>query len=244
MTPCSPLPAPPGLPGYAALFLDFDGTLAPIQDDPDSVALPETGADVLCLLKARLDDALAIISGRSISDLSRRIPVGVWRIGGHGIDICAPGEEPGETASGAPGTLVKALAAIETEIPGARLENKGAVLAMHYRAAPDIGAKLLSMMMEKLTAWPDYRLQHGKMVIEAKPAAANKGKAIQAMLEKKPFENRIPIMVGDDVTDEDAMAVVSDRGGWSIKVGTGDTLAQYRLPEPSAVWAWLEGQTP
>ncbi len=243
MTPCSPLPAPPGLPGDAALFLDFDGTLAPIQDDPDSVALPETGAHVLCLLKAKLDGALTIISGRGIGDLSRRTPVGLWRIGGHGLDVCAPGNTPEKTAQDAPGDLVQTLTCIETTTPGARLEHKGAVLAMHYRAAPDIGAKLLAMMTEKLVAWPDYRLQHGKMVIEAKPAAANKGKAIKAMLGKKPFANRIPIMVGDDVTDEDAMAVVSEHGGWSIKVGAGDTVAQYRLPDTSAVWKWLEGQT-
>ncbi|MFC2954098.1 trehalose-phosphatase [Marinicaulis aureus] len=234
------LPPPPlPLPG-AALFLDFDGTLAPLQSNPDAVILPEGGGETLRALAAKLGGALAVLSGRDIRDLSKRIPDNLWRAGGHGLEVCAPGDAPEDEPNAAPPALVDALSLLAAGVEGARLEPKGEVLALHYRAAPDAGA-VLQNAMEKIIAGIDgYILQPGKMVLEAKPVHANKGLTLMRFLERQPFAGLSPVMVGDDATDEDAMAEAKAAGGYGVKIGTGDTHAAYGLASPADVWRWLE----
>ena len=77
------------------------------------------------------------------------------------------------------------------------------------------------------------------MVIELKPDDANKGKALRAMCAKPLFEGRVPVMVGDDTTDEDAMQAAAELGGYGIKVGDGASCAAYRLDTPDSVWRWI-----
>ncbi len=224
----------------AALFLDFDGTLAPIAADPDAVFLPEGGAEILRALAAKLGGALAVLSGRDIRDLAKRVPGSLWRAGGHGLEVCAPGDTPEEFANAAPPALVDALTMIAAGVAGARLELKGEVLALHYRAAPDAG-RALQTAMEKIIAGTDgYVLQPGKMVLEAKPIHANKGATLMRFLETAPFAGLTPVMVGDDATDEDAMAQAAAMGGYGVKVGPGESRAAYGLENPAAVWRWLE----
>ena len=76
-------------------------------------------------------------------------------------------------------------------------------------------------------------------MIELKPAAANKGIALASMMQRKPFLGRIPVMVGDDTTDEDAMQAAKDLGGYGVKVGKGETCAEFGFEDPSDVWVWL-----
>lgn len=240
----SDLPPPPSLHSEAALFLDFDGTLAPIQNDPDSVALPDGGAHQLTALSMELGGALATISGRDIRDLSQRLPLELWRAGGHGLEICAPGEAAPSTPPRSPVTLLSDIEDIVRDFPGARVEPKGAVIAVHYRAAPNIGPSLSDALFDLIQDVQGYTLQAGKMVLEAKPEGAHKGRAVERLMQQLPFAGRAPIVVGDDTTDEDAMAVAIRAGGFAVKIGSGDTFAQYRLPDPSAVWMWLEVPKP
>ncbi len=227
-----------------ALFLDFDGTLAPIQPDPDTVALPDDGAQLLETLSGHLGGALAIISGRDIRDLADRIPATLWRAGGHGADICPPGSAAPAALSPAPASLLAAAEALVAEFGGVRLENKGPVLALHFRQAPHHGAELLERLTSLAETVDGYGLQAGKMVAELRPAGMDKGKAIRKLMGLPPFRGRRPVMTGDDMTDEDAMKVCLELGGAAIKVGDGPTIAPHRLPDTTAVWAWLREDLP
>jgi trehalose 6-phosphate phosphatase len=119
-----------------ALFLDFDGTLAEIGPDPDAIRLPPATASAIERLAARLDGALALLSGRDIRDLADRTPAAVWRAGGHGLEIMAPGAPRPAAPPPLPDAVLAPLRAAAT-LPGVRLELKGPVAALHYRAAPE-----------------------------------------------------------------------------------------------------------
>lgn len=233
------LTEPGPIPANAALFLDFDGTLAGIQDDPETVALPERGAEILQALAARLDGALTILSGRDIRDLSRRVPQTLWRAGGHGLETCVPGEAPGEMPA-PPAQLARMLAHAVDGLDGVRIETKGPVFAIHYRAAPHLEEALEARLQQVIAEQSGYLLERGKMIFETKPEGASKGSALVRMMERAPFVGRVPVMVGDDTTDEAAMEAANAAGGWSVKVGEGATVAKYGLADPQAVWAWLE----
>lgn len=231
---------PPPLANDAALFLDFDGTLTHIQENPATVFLPDGGADVLLRVAKQLNGALVIISGRDIRDLATRTPSTLWRIGGHGLDVCAPGEDPAAVAHEPPETLTAALQSIVASFKSVRLEQKGAVFAIHYRAAPEIGDALHEELQQSVAAYPEYRLEHGKMVFELKPPGASKGEALTSMMRATPFAGRTPLIVGDDTTDEAAMIAAIKMGGAAIKVGDGESAARLRFDNPDAVWEWLK----
>lgn len=234
------LPPPPALTSAHAVFLDFDGTLAPLQDDPNTVVLPETGAAILDRLAALCGGALAIVSGRDIRDLSSRVPSSLWRAGGHGIEICAPKEVPNAVPPAASTTVTDELAKVAAGHQGIWVEHKGPVFAIHYRAAPEAEPGLADTLESILHRLDGYKLQRGKMVFELKPAGANKGRALTSLMTSSPFAGRTPVMVGDDATDEDAMQAAIEAGGFGVKSGEGNTIAAHRLQGPSAVWNWLE----
>lgn len=224
----------------SALFLDFDGTLSPLHPDPDCVFLPAGGAERLLRASGKLGGALAIISGRDVRDLAVRIPQGLWRVGGHGADICPPGAAPPVEVGEPPAALVAAAEDISRSLEGVRLERKGAALALHYRSAPHAEEAVRDCVSQILSGHSAYRMQPGKLVVELRPAGTDKGQAIRELMDRAPFRDRMPLMVGDDATDEDAMAVCLALGGQAVKVGEGESLASYRLPGSDAVWAWLE----
>ncbi|MBB4659603.1 trehalose-phosphatase [Parvularcula dongshanensis] len=224
----------------AALFLDFDGTLSPLQDDANAVWLPEGGAEMLDALEKALGGALALISGRDGRDLSRRVPTSLWRAGNHGNMVLAPGvSEPG-TLPEAPADLLRAAEAIAHANRGVFVEEKAAVLAIHTRANPEAEPAVLDALRGLAAKTEGYKLQHGKRVIELKPVGMDKGVAIERLMEDAPFAGRRPVFFGDDATDEDGFAVVQRLGGEAVKVGDGDTIARYRLDDPDDVWAFLK----
>lgn len=233
--------APPPLdPNAHALFLDFDGTLAPLQADPATVFLSPDQTSLLTSLSAAMRGALAIISGRDIQDLGLRIPSDLIRIGGHGLDVARSGELPVRSPGVAPEALSSSFAEAVANVDGVWIEPKGRVLAVHYRENPEAADELGLALASAIALHPDYSLQGGKMVFEAKPSAANKGAALKLAMESDTFADRTPVIVGDDRTDEDAMIAAGELGGFGIKVGAGETAARWRLDDTAAVWNWLE----
>ncbi|MEM9670496.1 MAG: trehalose-phosphatase [Pseudomonadota bacterium] len=223
-----------------ALFLDFDGTLAPIQNNPDDVFLPKGGESILRKVSDGLQSALVIISGRDVRDLTKRVPIDIWRAGSHGLEICRPNQAPSERVYAAPGDLIAKFERAIAGFEGIWLEVKGKVFAVHYRQAPDAGKLIEPELRNLVSDLDDYVFQSGKMVFEAKPKQANKGIALSRIAETPLFKDRKPIMIGDDRTDEDAMRAAVSLGGVAIKVGEGTTVAELRLKDPADVWNWLK----
>ncbi len=225
-----------------ALFMDVDGTLLPIADTPDGVARNEAVCRLLARLRQGLEGAVALISGRTIEKLDRlfaplRLPVA----GLHGLEhrdarghLSVLGEA--ETLDHLRAPLAELAAAHE----GLLLEDKGRALAFHYRLAPDQGARVEKTIISLVGSTQDLRLIHGKMVIEIKPRHADKGSAVRAFMAEAPFQTRIPVFLGDDVTDEDAFEAINALDGISIHVGVSrNSAARYRLDDVGQVLRWL-----
>lgn len=229
---------PPLLDAGDALFLDFDGTLAGIVADPDAARIDDRQAMLLLSLSKALDGALAVVSGRALDDLAARVPAGLMRVGGHGLQAAGP-DAAVPARPGTPEGLIARLGGLEGEFPGVRVEAKGPVVAIHYRAAPKVRVPLGNRLAEAAGDMPGYALHGGKAVYELKPQGADKGAALSRLMTLAPFAGRRPVMVGDDVTDEDAFAAATRLGGHGIKVGSGPTSARYRLSGVPGVWLWL-----
>ena len=136
-------------------------------------------------------------------------------------------------------TLQKRLSAALADLPGTELEAKGMAFALHYRQAPQHEDAVLALAQTVADAHPQLALQPGKCVVELKPEGINKGAAITAFMAEAPFKGRTPVFLGDDLTDEAGFRVVNQAGGIAVKVGPGDTVAEWRLADVASVWQWV-----
>jgi trehalose 6-phosphate phosphatase len=245
LTPSESRP-PPTLDLQSALFLDVDGTLLEIAPRPELVHVPHGLPALIARLSEQRDGALALISGRPLAQIDRLFQP--WRgaaAGLHGIERRrADGTLDSiidDASEGALNRIRPKLAALARGERGLIVEDKGATLALHYRAVPDREAKILACAEAlQREAGAALRLIAGKMVVEFQPRNANKGSAIAAFLAEAPFAGRPPVFLGDDTTDEDGFAEIRCRGGFAIRVGApSETMANYCLPSVEAVLAWL-----
>ena len=223
----------------SAFFLDVDGTLLEFKSRPEDVVADDSLRALLARVRADAGGALALVSGRTLADLDRIVsPLLLPAAGTHGAELrFADGHR--ETTESTVLDAVRAVAKrFVEEHSGLSLEDKGASLAIHYRTAPEWSADIADFL-ERLVVQDDLMVQHGKMVAEVKTARSDKGKAIDVLMQSPPFAGRTPLFIGDDLTDEHGFRVVRKRDGVSIKVGTGNTLAQYRLNDPEEVLDFL-----
>jgi trehalose 6-phosphate phosphatase len=222
-------------------FLDVDGTLLEIAANPNAVCVEATLLQLLERLH-QVSGAVALISGRAISDLDRRIANRLPRAGQHGLERrdAAGRLWLHATPPQAKTHIRNALEPWLKRYPGLILEDKGLTLALHYRQEPALAEQLNALMAQLIVAADgNLVMQKGKYVVEAKPANFDKGTAIEEFLAEPPFQGRHPVFIGDDLNDEHGFAVINRLGGTSIKVGTGSSCATYRLPDVTAVRAWL-----
>lgn len=238
-----PLTAIPEQSALYAYFFDLDGTLAEIKPHPDQVVVPPTILQMLHRLAENSAGALALVSGRSMAELDALAKP--WRFPLAGVHGAERRDIHGRTH------IVHLPQAIEREVslqlhtalanlPGTELETKGMAFALHYRQAPEHEATLQAIASRITQTWPQLAIQQGKCVVEIKPKGTNKGEAISSFMQEAPFAGRIPVFLGDDLTDETGFAVVNNAGGMSIKVGEGETLAKWRLASVPDVWRWIE----
>jgi trehalose 6-phosphate phosphatase len=236
---------PPPASADWAYFLDLDGTLVAIAETPDQVHIDGALLDLLARLHGACGGAVALVSGRAIQDLERRLSrLHLPLVGQHGLERRdAKGRVHVHAVPRAAMERIKEeLSALTARHPGLLLEDKGLALALHYRLAPRLGSyahRVVAQLVREAGA--ALEVQRGKRVAEIKPAGFNKGGAVLECLEEPPFRGRRPVYVGDDLTDEHGFANVNGREGISIKVGAGKTCARFRLPDIQAVRAWLGG---
>lgn len=235
------LPPPPPALGDAALFLDMDGVLAPIEATPEAVSADPRRTAVLTRLERRLDGRLAIISGRTIAEIDRIVDGAVASVAGvHGLERREAGVLRRSVADPALGDAVAAFRDFARARPGVRVEDKGLSTALHYRLAADHAHAALDLARD-LAAGAGLSLLRGDMVVELRTPGADKGTALAAFMVLAPFKGATPVMLGDDLTDEDAFRVAADLGGYGVLVGPPrPTAASWRLPRQGDVLDWLE----
>ncbi|MEI2415614.1 trehalose-phosphatase [Orrella sp. JC864] len=222
-----------------ALFLDVDGTLAPIASRPQDVRLAPQTVQTLRTLHAHSNGAVALVSGRAIADLDRlAAPLALPAAGAHGAQWRAADGTIKQVASD-PAVMQEIIQALEPMLrthPGLQLENKGLSLALHYRHAPHCRALVEQTLAELVARHAQtHALQAGKCVLEVVPRGVSKGAAIGRYMQSPPFWGRVPVFVGDDVTDESGFKMVNQVDGVSVKVGEGETLARHRIASVDAL---------
>lgn len=231
-------------PTNIALFLDVDGTLLEIAASPSAVHVPAALRNTLQLAAKREDGALALISGRTISELDRLFaPLLLPAAGQHGVEIRDPAGNVSMSSIDA-GQLDPAREVLRELIrhyKGLLLEDKGSALAVHFRQAPKYERAAMEVMGGLAHQLRDkFVLLDGKCVLELTPRGFSKRGAIEAFMRQPPFAGRIPLFIGDDVTDEDGFEAVNALGGYSVRVGDlAATAAKFRFSSVSTVIAWL-----
>lgn len=238
----SRLPEPPVALAKPALFLDLDGVLAPLAPTPDAVGPDDRRTDVLKRLTDRLDGRVAIVSGRTLGEIDR-ISDGAARAasGVHGLQRRrGDGSFANRTPDPAVRRVVAAFDAFAADRPGVIVEDKELSAGLHYRQAPGVSAEALALATS-LAQETGLALQPGSMVLELKTPGTDKGAALTAFMAEAPFRGAVPIMVGDDLTDEHGFEAAEALGGFGVLVGPErPTAARYRLEDVAAVLDWLD----
>jgi trehalose 6-phosphate phosphatase len=220
-----------------------DGTLLDLRPRPEDVVADAELRDLIIRVREVTRGALALVSGRAIADLDRIFsPIELPAAGLHGSELRFPDGNTRMTTASVMDHARPAVSRFVAEHEGLRLEDKGATLAVHFRARPELGREVLSFL-STFTPGDDLAVQEGKMVVELKPALYDKGTAIGAMMQHMPFTGRLPIFYGDDLTDEAAFTYVNRLGGLSVRIGEPHvpTEARLHLADPAAMRAHLRG---
>ena len=235
-------PGPSLLQG-ASLFLDLDGTLLELIDQPDQVKADEGLLDLIGRLSDRLEGRLAIVSGRSVDQIDRILGSAGQKLalsGSHGNEHRWNGDLARPVRPAALDNVAQRLRAFADAHPRALVEEKSFGVALHYRTAPAIESEALAFAL-RLAAEHGLELQEGKMMVELRVGGGNKGTAIKRLMARAPMAGTTPVFVGDDLTDEPGFEICRDLGGAGILVGEPrPTAASYRLPDPRAVREWLQ----
>ena len=219
----------------AALLLDMDGTLIDLAATPDAVVVPPGLTATLARLRDSLGGALAIVSGRQVDTIDRLLGDAPGAVAGeHGGAIRHRRGEAIERPDlpSPPESWLQAAEAAVSRYPGALLERKARGFALHFRQAQAAGDEFHALLAGLVNSRPGFELHPAHMLWEVRPLGADKGRAVAALMQRPPFTGRLPVFIGDDVTDEDGMREARKHGGAGFRVD-----AVFR--DPDGVRAWL-----
>jgi trehalose 6-phosphate phosphatase len=236
------------------VFLDFDGTLAPVVNDPGMALMPLQTQRALTSLAAIEKVSLAIISGRALQDLKTRVGMpNLIYAGNHGLEISGPGiyfiQPDAAKRVQALSELARELQARLEHIPGVQVENKVLSASVHYRRAPAAKLREIHQAINAVVSSSGglFQMSPGLQVYEIRPRVSwHKGKAVTWIKEAWAKRDALAMYVGDDVTDEDAFLALPD--GITVSVGSAShTSARYYLEDQGSLQqflAWLIGLSP
>ncbi len=234
----------PGRP--LALFLDYDGTLAPIRRTPDAAVLTPRRRRLLDALGQRM--FVCIASGRALADIRSRVGLGrLAYIGNHGLEMAwdrkAWVHPQARRRRAALHQVLGRIAERTRRFPGILVEDKGLTGSIHYRRADAaLGEPLRRIVAEENAREAGlFRIGRGRKVLEIAPAIDwNKGDGIRRLRRQMPrLHAARPVFIGDDRTDEDAFGRL-DADTVTVYVGrAGKTSAQFRLADVEQVWRFL-----
>jgi trehalose 6-phosphate phosphatase len=219
----------------ALLAFDYDGTLAPLVDEPDRAAMRSKTRDLFG--KLTQVHRCAVLSGRALADIRARLGQVdlVAVIGNHGAEAVAPDRRHRQRVR-------RWLPRLERELgpmTGVRIEDKGYSLSVHYRHAPnpETARAAVHAVAARL---PGVRVQGGKLVVNLLPEGApHKGMALASLMDRRGLDTAL--YVGDDDTDEDVFASASPDRVVGVRVGRRkETAARYWLPRQRDVDRLLE----
>jgi len=215
----SPLPIPDA---NWALFLDLDGTLIDIAARPDRVVVPDGLVATLSDIRDSLGGALALISGRTLTDIDRlTAPFQFACAGEHGAILRFTNGKVRTRRDDYifPESLRAELRAAAANWPGVTIEDKIYNIVAHYRQAPSWHASVRDFTRSLAArAGPEFEALPARMAFEIRHRRLNKGAAVLAFMAEPPFAGRLPVFVGDDVTDEDGFRAAVAQGGLGLDV--------------------------
>lgn len=227
-----------------ALFLDFDGTLAPLKPRPEQVSLDRTVRQALAVLARSARFRVWIISGRRQADICALVHIpGIRYLGLHGWEGRRGSRLASETHRWL-SSLTAWFTTLLAPLPGVWIEDKVHALAIHYRDAKKGDARVAHGLVTRVIApfAEQFRLEKGKRVWEILPRElGDKGVAVRDELSSVG-PCAVPVYVGDDQVDESAFAALP--GGVTVHVGrSGRSKANYRLSDVAQVGDFLHRLT-
>lgn len=243
------------------MFLDYDGTLSPIVEDPDRAFMSESMRATVRKLARCFPTA--IVSGRCGDKVYNFVRLAeLYYAGSHGMDIRGPSKasknqivdvhavlcQPASEFLPMIDEVYKALVETTKSTQGAKVENNKFCVSVHFRCVDEKKwSEMFQQVNSVLEEYPKLRLTQGRKVLEIRPIIKwDKGKALEFLLESLGYSNCndvFPVYIGDDRTDEDAFKVLRERGqGFGILVSkiSKETNASYYLQEPSEVMEFLQ----
>lgn len=218
-----------------AVFLDLDGTLLEIAATPDAVVVP---TDLVATLKSvgeTLGGALAIVSGRMLPEVDRLLaPLKLPASGEHGAVIRMPDGSHDEIDVRIPYEWVQDLEDASADMQGVIIERKTHGVAAHFRNAPRYERPLRSLAANLIANATTFEIVEAKMAIEIHPRTVSKARAVNRLMSAPPFAGRVPVFVGDDVSDQDGFRAAEKLGGMGL-----DVLGRF-AGRPLEVRRWLK----
>ncbi len=234
---------------HVAVFLDYDGTLTPIVERPEMAKISAGMRQTVQSLAKYC--TVAIVSGRDRRDVEKLADVtGIYYAGSHGFDIAGPAGKHIEFEQGR--DFLPALKEAEDAlhkrldpINGAQIERKKFAIAVHFRRVADKQRAAVESAVDEILAQSDgLRKTGGKMIFELRPDIDwDKGKALTWLLRKLELDQAdvVPIYLGDDLTDEDALREIEEHGiGLLVRDEPRPTHARYALENTDEVRIFLQ----